>query len=428
MKKVFPVIIVLITLSVLGTMFIQMQWIRNAVLLKQDQYVRDVDNSLISVRDQTYQTFLARRKLTSAPAALKDFALQTVFTSQIFTNEEMLKMVDQALKQNNIKQPFEYCITDFLGNPVLSTPGFRSEYFTQSHTYRLTPPESLLSEVLHIYIHEPNHYIISQMGWMVVASIVFTCIIISAFALTIRTMFRQKKLSEVKSDFINNMTHEFKTPLATISLAVDALNNERVIHDEEKIRYYSGIIKDENKRMNKQVEKILQAARIERQDVKLHLQDLDAHEIIRKVTENFALQIEESNGELVLDLAAQRFWIHADEVHFNNIIFNLLDNAIKYSQEHPRIVVATESNAQSLIIRIQDNGIGMNRETQIRIFEKFYRAHTGNLHNVKGFGLGLSYVKTMVEAHEGKIRVESALGKGSTFIITLPLSQSEPSA
>ncbi len=421
MKKVFPVIILLITLSVLGIMFIQMQWIRNAVILKQDQYVRDVDNSLISVRDQTYQAFLARRKLVSAPSGLKDFALQTVFTSQIFSSEEMRKMVDLALKQNNIKQPFEYCVTDFLGNPVLSTQGFRSEYFPQSHNFRLTPPESLLSEVLHIYIHEPNNYIISQMGWMVVASIIFTCIIISAFALTIRTMFRQKKLSEVKSDFINNMTHEFKTPLATISLAVDALNNERVICNEEKIRYYSGIIKDENKRMNKQVEKILQAARIERQDVKLHLQELDAHEIIRKVAENFSLQIEESNGELLLELHAERFLIHADEVHFNNIIFNLLDNAIKYAREKPRIQVETQTSGSMLIIRVEDNGIGMNKETQIRIFEKFYRAHTGNLHNVKGFGLGLTYVKTMVEAHNGRIRVESTLGKGSTFIISLPL-------
>ncbi len=421
MKKVFPVIILLITLSVLGIMFIQMQWIRNAVLLKQDQYVRDVDNSLISVRDQTYQAFLARRKLTSAPSGLQDFALQTVFTTQIFSSEEMRQMVDLALKHNNIRQPFEYCVTDFLGNPVLATEGFRSEYFPQSHNFRLPPPESLLSEVLHIYIHEPNNYIISQMGWMIVASIVFTCIIISAFALTIRTMFRQKKLSEVKSDFINNMTHEFKTPLATISLAVDALNNERVICNEEKIRYYSGIIKDENKRMNKQVEKILQAARIERQDVKLHLQELDAHEIIRKVAENFSLQIEESNGELLLELNAERFLIHADEVHFNNIIFNLLDNAIKYSREKPRIQVETQDSGNMLTIRIEDNGIGMNKETQIRIFEKFYRAHTGNLHNVKGFGLGLSYVKSMVEAHNGRIRVESTPGKGSTFIISLPL-------
>jgi len=420
MKKVFPVIVLLTTLSVLGIMFIQMQWIRNAIVLKRDQYIRDIDHSLTGIRQQAYKDFLERRQLTAAPAALKEFALQTVFTSQIFNSEEMRQMVDRSLKHNNIRQPFEYCVTDFLGNPVLSTSGFRSEFFAQSHNIVLTPPESLLSEVLHIYIREPRNYIISQMGWMIVASVIFTCIIFSAFALTISTMFRQKKLSEVKSDFINNMTHEFKTPLATISLAADALNNDKVITDEGKIRYYSGIIKDENRRMNKQVERILQAARIERQDVKLHLQELDAHEVIRKVAENFALQIEQSSGTLNLNLHAARHKVSADEVHFNNVIFNLLDNAIKYARENPRIEVETQQHGHMLAIRVKDNGIGMSKETQSRIFEKFYRAHTGNLHNVKGFGLGLSYVKTMIEAHGGKIRVESTPGKGSTFTILLP--------
>jgi two-component system phosphate regulon sensor histidine kinase PhoR len=422
MKKVFPAIVLLTTLSVLGILFIQMQWIRNAIVLKREQYIRDIDLSLADVRQQAHKEFLERRQLTTAPSALKEFALQTVFTSQIYNSEEMRQVVDRSLKQNNIRQPFEYCVTDFLGNPVLTTPGFRSEYFPHAHNIVLTPPESMLSEVLHIYIHEPRNYIISQMGWMIVASVVFTSIIFSAFWLTIRTMFRQKKLSEVKSDFINNMTHEFKTPLATISLAADALGNEKVIRDEQKIRYYSGIIKDENRRMNKQVERILQAARIERQDVKLHLQELDAHEAIRKVAENFALQIEESSGELKLNLNAPRYRIKADEVHFNNIIFNLLDNAIKYADGNPRIEVETLQSGQMLAIRVRDNGIGMNKETQSRIFEKFYRAHTGNLHNVKGFGLGLSYVKTMVDAHNGKIKVESTVGKGSTFTILLPLA------
>lgn len=234
-------------------------------------------------------------------------------------------------------------------------------------------------------------------------------------------MFTQKKLSEIKSDFINNMTHELKTPLATISLAIDALTNEKVIHDTSKIKYYSGMIKEENKRMNKQVEKILQAARIERQEISLNLQQLDVHEIIRKVADNLELQIQEKHGRLALSLTAQNQIINADEVHFSNIIFNLLDNAIKYSNESPRIEVETLMNGNALLIKVKDNGIGMNKETQNRIFEKFYRAHTGNIHNVKGFGLGLSYVKAMVEAHNGKIKVESVVGKGSIFTISLPI-------
>jgi two-component system phosphate regulon sensor histidine kinase PhoR len=262
------------------------------------------------------------------------------------------------------------------------------------------------------------------MGWIIGASIFFTTIIISAFALTVRTMFTQKKLSEIKSDFINNMTHELKTPLATISLAIDALTNEKVIHDTDKIRYYSGMIKDENKRMNKQVEKILQSARIEQQDLKLNLQRLDAHEIITKVASNLSLQIQEKNGTLNLNLGAARHMIDADEVHFSNIIFNLLDNAIKYSKEqHPlHIDIETAVHNGMLAIKVKDNGIGMSKETQSRVFEKFYRAHTGNIHNVKGFGLGLSYVKAIAEAHEGKVKAESTQGKGSTFTVHFPLA------
>lgn len=348
--------------------------------------------------------------------------LEHLYSSQYFSVEEMSHYIEKDLKVNNIKQPFEFSIVNFMNTQVLFSPGFKNEYFKTANHILLTPEGSFNQEVLYLHLKEPQNYIISKMGWMIVASILFTCIIISAFALTIRTMFNQKKLSEVKSDFINNMTHEFKTPLATISLAVDALNNDKVIHDESKIRYYSGIIKDENRRMNKQVEKILQAARIERQDIKLNLQTLDVHEVIRKVADNFALQIQEKSGTLNLDLHATKHVIQADEVHFSNIIFNLLDNAIKYSRENPKIEVETLMSGNQLAIRIKDNGIGMNKETQARIFEKFYRAHTGNLHNVKGFGLGLSYVKVMIEAHEGRIKVDSTPGKGSMFTITLPAS------
>jgi two-component system phosphate regulon sensor histidine kinase PhoR len=195
-----------------------------------------------------------------------------------------------------------------------------------------------------------------------------------------------------------------------------------VIHDDTKVRYYGGMIKEENKRMNKQVETILQSARLERQDVKLNLQKLNVHEVIHKVSDNLILQIEEKEGSLTLELNASNCIINADEVHFSNIIFNLLDNAIKYSKDNLRIEIETLISNGMLAIKVRDNGIGMSKETQSRIFEKFYRAHTGNLHNVKGFGLGLTYVKAMVDAHNGKIKVDSTLGKGSTFTILLPLA------
>jgi two-component system, OmpR family, phosphate regulon sensor histidine kinase PhoR len=258
-------------------------------------------------------------------------------------------------------------------------------------------------------------------------SIVLLLVVITAFYLTVSTLIRQKKLSEIKNDFINNMTHEFKTPLATISLAVDALKNEKVTSDPQKLGYFSSIIKEENQRMNRQVETILKSALMERQEVELNLKPINVHQVIEDVADNFMLRLEEKQGSLETNLAAERVIINADEVHFSNLINNLLDNAVKYSKDNvpPKVMVSTISTGKKISIKIEDNGIGMTRETLKRIFEKFYRAHTGNIHNVKGFGLGLSYVKTVVEAHDGTIKADSVLGKGSCFTIELPLRKEE---
>jgi two-component system phosphate regulon sensor histidine kinase PhoR len=220
------------------------------------------------------------------------------------------------------------------------------------------------------------------------------------------------------------MTHEFKTPLATISLAVDALRNEKVIANREKLTYFSDIIKEENKRMNKQVETILQAALTDRQELQLALRPIHVHQVIHNALDNFNLQLQEKNGKAELHLNAVDDTINADEVHFTNLVSNLFDNAVKYSRENLLIKVSTWSTDKMVSIRIDDNGIGMTKETSKRIFEKFYRAHTGNLHNVKGFGLGLSYVKSVIDAHHGKIKVDSVLNRGTTFIIDLPLAKS----
>lgn len=420
MRRVFPLIVVLITLSVIGIIFIQMSWIDNAISLKRNQRIEALANATSEIKRSIHNLFLIKNGYINANEETRYYVLQG-FTSQLLTAEDVRQSIDKALIKYNIKEPFEYSITNIFQIPIATSAGFSPDYLSGSTDIPLTPENGFYVETLHLYIKEDKNYILNSMGWMIGASVLFTTIIISAFALTIRTMFTQKKLSEIKSDFINNMTHELKTPLATISLAIDALTNEKVIHDTEKIRYYSGMIKDENKRMNKQVEKILQSARIERQDIKLNLQRINAHEVIEKVTDNLALQIEEKQGSLNLKLDAKQFMIDADDVHFSNIIFNLLDNAIKYSKEKPVIQVETQTSNNMLAIKVKDNGIGMNKETQSRVFEKFYRAHTGNIHNVKGFGLGLSYVKAITEAHGGKVKVESTLGKGSTFTVLFPL-------
>ncbi|MEP7142622.1 MAG: HAMP domain-containing sensor histidine kinase, partial [Ferruginibacter sp.] len=278
-------------------------------------------------------------------------------------------------------------------------------------------------EVLIITVPHAEKLIWRSMTSFIIGAIFFTVIIITAFFLTVRALLKQKKLSEIKSDFINNMTHEFKTPLATISLAVDALKNEKVINDREKMNYFTGIIKEENKRMNKQVETILQAALLDRQEVQLNLKKTYAHDLITSALNNINLQVDQVHGHLEVKLDAQKDLVLADEVHFTNLISNLLDNAVKYSKDNLHIKICTQTAGNQFKIKIEDNGIGMNKETVNRIFEKFYRAHTGNLHNVKGFGLGLSYVKTMVEAHHGTIKVESVPGKGSSFLLSFPIAR-----
>jgi two-component system phosphate regulon sensor histidine kinase PhoR len=402
-----------------------MSWIRDAIKLRQNQRTEDITTALAQARESLWKTFLVKSGQIgffmdeeSRMYYLKDYS------TNFISNQEVNDIINTSLKKYNIKDKYEYCIVNIYQEPIMFSKPFKPEFFDNSVKISLTPDQERFRtpETLYLYIVDDKSFILKKMGWMIGASILFTVIIISAFALTVRTMFNQKKLSEIKSDFINNMTHELKTPLATISLAIDALTNEKVIHNSEQVRYYSGMIKDENKRMNKQVEKILQAARIERQDIKLNLQKLNAHDIIQKVADNLSLQIQEKNGSLSLALNAPRYVIEADEVHFSNIIFNLLDNAIKYSKDNLHIDVSTDVVNGMLAIKVKDNGIGMNRETASRVFEKFYRAHTGNIHNVKGFGLGLSYVKATVEAHQGKVSVDSTLGKGSSFTVLLPLA------
>lgn len=428
MKRVFPLIILLIALSVVGILFIQTQWIQNAVLVKKEQYEQYRRNATKAIQESMNDLFLQKYSLETGMVDVTEISKQRTlalhFTVEAFSDEEVQHIIQKALRRNNIKSPFDYNITNIFGYSIKASKSMPAAQSEGVITVTLTSPNATHSEVLYLILRESNNYIVNSMGWMILASILLTTIIISAFALTVRTLFNQKKVSEIKSDFINNMTHELKTPLATISLAVDALTNKKVINNEDQIRYYSAMIREENKRMNKQVETILQAARIERQETTLTLERVDAHKLIHDASENLILQIQEKQGSLTLNLKAPKHFIMADEMHFSNIINNLLDNALKYSREGvpPVIVIETVNNGSNLAIRIRDNGIGMNKETQSRVFEKFYRAHTGNLHNVKGFGLGLSYVKAMVDAHHGRIKLDSTLGKGSVFIVSIAVA------
>ncbi|MFB9862652.1 sensor histidine kinase [Rufibacter immobilis] len=286
-------------------------------------------------------------------------------------------------------------------------------------------PNDVMSAPSFLLLQFPdrNLYVWQSLLIPAIISVLFTLIIILTFSFTLYTILRQKKISEIKNDFINNMTHEFKTPIATISLALDALVNPKVRKDEVRVDYYARIIRDENKRMHQQVEKVLQTAQLERQTIQLACEEVDVHQLIRKAVEPFQLHIEQRQGLLDLKLEAQQPTIWADPAHLGNMIANLLDNANKYSPTAPKIVVQTNTIAKGIHISVEDQGAGMSREAQKRVFEKFYRVPTGNLHNVKGFGLGLSYVKTMAEAHAGSIHLRSELGKGSKFTLWIPFQK-----
>ena len=263
-------------------------------------------------------------------------------------------------------------------------------------------------------------YLYKSQAGMFIFSLLFTLFILITFFITIRMILFQKKSSEIKTDFINNMTHEFKTPIATISLATDSIKNDKVIHNPEMVRSFLKIIKEENSRMNSQVERVLQMSLIEKNDFTIVKSTLDIHKIISNAIENIQLQLKEKGGVINTLFESDSAEITGDEVHLTNVIVNLLENALKYSKESPDITISTANHLNGIIISVEDNGIGMSKEQQNKIFEKFYRAETGNVHNVKGFGLGLSYVKAVVDAHNGEIKVESKAGIGTKFIVFLP--------
>jgi two-component system phosphate regulon sensor histidine kinase PhoR len=419
------------------------------ILLRQEQIKEKIDEATGIVGNE-----LAQYKGNYSPGLTKpgtenlfpdDFSIEFLRPATIgrrFNTAELSEKVRNAFKKVGLEKiPFEFGLftlnprSNLIGKIERQSDNFGREYDDSVNNYSkgyilITPSGSAaenlaMDETLIVVALNWKTIAFKSLRLNIISAILFTIIIIAAFFLTVRTMLRQKKLGEIKNDFINNMTHEFKTPIATISLAVDAMKNEKVISNKEKITYFSTIIKEENQRMNRQVETILKASQLEKQEVDLNLKPVHAHEVIKDVVDNFALQLEQKQGRAEVLLNAENDLVNADEVHFSNLVNNLVDNAVKYSKENTPIYIkiTTQSDGKQLTIRFEDNGIGMNKETVKRVFERFYRAHTGNIHNVKGFGLGLSYVKTMVEAHHGQIKVDSTLGKGSIFTIELPLKK-----
>jgi two-component system phosphate regulon sensor histidine kinase PhoR len=309
-----------------------------------------------------------------------------------------------------------------LNLPVKASDAENVSQLVSSHYKTSLTPHNIYVEPQYLSVFFPNekNYVVRQMWMMLVLSAFLMCILIYSFYFTVSTIMQQKKLSDIKNDFINNMTHELKTPIATISLACEVLNDKTVEKSSEKLENYVRVINEENKRLGALVENVLRTAILDKGELKLSISDVDLHQVIEQAIGNIQLQVEQKHGALSTSLLAQHPIIAVDKVHFTNVIYNLVDNALKYSNENPKIMISTHNTPGGIIISIKDNGIGISGENQKKIFDKLFRVPTGNIHNVKGFGLGLSYVKAIVEKHGGTISVESALGEGTEFAIFLP--------
>jgi two-component system phosphate regulon sensor histidine kinase PhoR len=357
----------------------------------------------------------------------QNLAIKNLFERQV--NKERLEIptidsiLNTTLTDAGINEPYQYAIVK--GKKILYNSTGKMKKIPESSFKKNIFTSDIANTSAELWVYFPNQksYIWQSSGIMLSSSLFLNLIIIGIFAYTVNTIIQQKKLSDIKTDFINNMTHELKTPISTIGLAAEMLTDRSLQRTEKSILRYANMIRDENQRLQNHVEKVLQFARLESGNIKLNIQEIDVHDLLENILPKVSLQIEQLHGELIYEPNAQKSNIQGDAEHITNVIYNLLDNAIKYSPHTPKIIVSTQSSNDGLKISIQDHGIGMSKDTINKIFEQFYRVPTGNIHNVKGFGLGLSYVKLMAEAHHGSIQVLSKLDKGSTFSLTLPFVQ-----
>jgi len=469
-QKGFIFIIILITVALIGLMVIQSYWIKNAITVKEANFVRDVNEAVSQVVyklekieaasriqskidymqqrqqwlesiDSLNQAFINGTSQFSDPWAYNRFLqksvlAQDVLESMVYDNSNVPvenrinanildSLISSALVFKGINTLFEFGIFSPVRNfmPIQKTGKYPKELLNEGFSFALFPSDMYSSpDYLMVFFPNEKRFLITQLWRTLSVSIVFIIIIILSFAYTVITILKQRKISELKNDFINNMTHEFKTPISTISLACEALGDKDIIKSESLYENYISVINEENKRLGGMAERILQSASLEKGQIILKHEEVDVHDIITESIKNIQLQAEKKGGLISTDFKAESFKISVDKIHFTNVIFNLLDNANKYTPVSPEINIMTENSYSGILISIQDNGTGISKTNQKKIFEKLYRIPTGNIHNVKGFGLGLSYVKAIVERHGGKITLESELNKGTKFIIYLPLN------
>lgn len=430
----------------------------NVVVLQEHtgEIIKRYDTSIITIQkkidfDETNEIFsetpnylfsqdtTMRKKLNNYDNRINKYLDQTLLVNEVFEDMFNLKqfdaienrldfalldsLVSTELKRSGINTVYEYGVYSPLRNIMISekTGQYHKFLLEKGFAFNLFPRDLFMApEYLMIYFPEKQHFILSQLWKILIVSSILILVIVFSFTYTIFTIFRQKRLSEMKNDFINNMTHEFKTPVSTISIACEALRDNDIFKTEALQKNYINVINEENKRLGAMAEKILQTAILDKGDLKLHYEVFDLEDIIRDVIKRFELQISSKGGQIATEFLASDTTIKADKTHITNVIYNILDNANKYTPKNPLIKIKTTNDDKGIYIFVEDNGIGISKANQKKIFEKLYRVPTGNLHNVKGFGLGLHYVKTIVSQHKGLVWVESELKKGTRMKIFLP--------
>ena len=460
----------LITIALIGLMVIQVFWIKNAVTVKEAQFVRSVDNAVSGVVQQLeriemshqLQERMKRRSGTSIMNTIDSVNRELFREYQQISNQsdyqrylnksmmaqqmlaEMIEgpqarpvmerlskpLLDSLIRSELIKKgintEFEFGVYDPTQNRMIlqKTGQYPAELLNKGFVFNLYPNEIIPNNnYLMVYFPKEKRFLISQLWMLLLISIVLILMIIFSFVVSINTIFRQKKISEMRTDFINNMTHEFKTPISTISLACEALSDRDIQKSEALYDNYINVINEENKRLGSMAEKVLQSALLEKGRLNIKKDWVNIHEIIDDVTSKIDLQISKRNGRIIKNFNAETSVLLADRMHITNVIFNLLDNANKYTLNDPEILISTYNVDSGINIEVSDNGVGISKSDQQKIFDKLYRVPTGNIHNFKGFGLGLSYVKAVVDMHGGRINLESEPKKGSEFTVFLPLEE-----
>lgn len=516
-KKLFVFLILLMSLSLLGIIFVQGYWISNSYKTKDEQFSSTVKNSLLNVSrtiqerelDEYYYLYSGLVDSLGSPESItvnellyairddrnqeksvfynsilaEDFKLSTnIFDTEIdsikfkritnrrekikikdaidgvaeavtkfetlsrltdfekkqfesaFKNiserkpihqrvskEEIEKNLKNELKERGITSPFEYAVFSRSLATKVQSDNFELDP-DDTYSTPLFVNEDLKTQYqLFVSFPDKKQEVLNSILGMAVLSLIFTGVIVIAYSSALSQLFKQRQISQIKTDFINNMTHEFKTPIATINLALDALNNPKVKDNKEFLARYLGMIRDENRRMHAQVENVLRISKLEKNELDLPKERLKLHDIIENAVSHVGLIVEDRGGYVKTHFGALKSSVLANDSHLTNVIVNILDNGIKYSEDEPKIDVYTENVKNTIILKIRDQGIGMTKGVQKKIFEKFYREHTGDIHNVKGHGLGLAYVKRILDDHDAEIYVESEKDKGSTFIIKLHL-------